>query len=72
MKAVWRECFAEPDVVFDRLGGSCRFDEAEVVLHERTHGVFDLTPKRWLRVNHLVCSCVSHKPSTPDDNQLTI
>jgi hypothetical protein len=71
MKTIWRERLAQPDVVFNRLGGGCRFDEAEKVLYKGTHRVFDLTPERRLGADHLY-RCVNQQPSTPDDRRLTI
>jgi hypothetical protein len=67
METIRREGLAELNIVLNCLG-SCRgFDEAEHVLHKRTHRVFDLTPEGWLGVDHL-CIHVSNQPSRLDND----
>jgi hypothetical protein len=53
MKPVRRELLAKLNVVFDRLGGDCRFDEAKYMFNKCAHRVFDLALEGQLGVDHL-------------------
>jgi hypothetical protein len=67
MESVRRERLAKLKVVFNRLGGECRFDEAKHMLNKCAHRVFYLAPKGGLGVDHLQIH-FSNYPCVLDDH----